>query len=185
MTAVIETLKGEHETFSKILSVLEDQVGIFERGGDPDYELIRMIIDYFMVLPDEAHHPTEDKIYQRLFDRDGTTAALLGDLEIEHAHLRELLVRIEQTLRNVLTDLEMPRATFIEAIMGFIEFFRSHMLMEAGRFFPAAERGLDDDDWSDIALEATRLNDALEGSEAGSTYRNLADEILQGDRALV
>lgn len=176
---VIDSLKEEHENFSRLLFALEHQIEIFKRAGNPDYYMVSNIIDYFGVHPDAVHHPVEDKIFQRLYTHDASMATLLGDLELEHAHLRELLAKIERTLRDVLSDLEMPRSELIDAVTGFVEFFRSHMLMEAGRFFPAAQRVLTQNDWDEIEQNRNHLNAA-----AGSKYEDMKDQILQIDREL-
>ncbi|MDA0239955.1 MAG: hemerythrin domain-containing protein, partial [Proteobacteria bacterium] len=130
--------------------------------------------------PDAAHHPIEDRIFRQIYTHDAAIATSLGDLEIEHAHLRELLGKIERTMRDVLSDLEMPRSELIDAVTGFVEFLRSHMLMEAGRFFPAAQRVLTQKDWDEIEQEMKGLNAA-----AGSKYDDMKDQILQAGRELV
>ena len=182
MPNVIAMLKGEHENFSKVLSALEHQIETFEQAGEPDYDLIEKIIDYFMVFPDVAHHPAEDIIYHELLARDVRTATLLGSLEIEHAHLRDLIGLVDITVREVLMEVELPRVKLVDAAMGFVEFYRSHMLMEEMRFFPAAERALTAKDWAEIEAALKQPSDPLFGHDVGQQYNELKNLILQIDR---
>ena len=182
MPNVIEMLRGEHENFSKVLSALEHQIETFDRAGEPDYDLIGKIIDYFMVFPDVAHHPAEDMIYHQLLARDVRTATLIGNLETEHAHLRDLIGLVDITVREVLMDVELPRVKLVDLARGFVEFFRSHMLMEEMRFFPAAERALTAKDWAVIEAELKQPSDPLFGREVGQQYNELKNLILQIDR---
>ena len=57
MPHVLDMLKREHKTISRLLTSLEGQVDLFEKAEHPDYELMKEIIDYFLTYPDLCHHP--------------------------------------------------------------------------------------------------------------------------------
>ena len=63
---VIELLRREHRDIEKLLLVLERELGIFARGGHPDYEVIHAVICYFQIYPDTCHHPLEDAVFEKL-----------------------------------------------------------------------------------------------------------------------
>lgn len=109
-----------------------------------------------MVFSDVAHHAAEDMIYYRLLARDVRTAKLLGNLETEHAHLRDLIGLVNTTVREV--------------------------LMEEMRFFPAAERALTASDWSEIEAAVTNPDDPLFGRHVEKKYCDSQNLILQIDR---
>jgi hemerythrin-like domain-containing protein len=52
MTEIIEILCREHRNMEKLLRVLERELGIFERGDRPDYDVLLGTIDYFKDYPD-------------------------------------------------------------------------------------------------------------------------------------
>jgi len=81
---IIELLSQEHRNIERLLAVLERELEIFDRGGRPDYEVIRAIISYFEVYPEVYHHPQEDLIFAKLKIRDPAAAAKIGDLAREH-----------------------------------------------------------------------------------------------------
>jgi hemerythrin-like domain-containing protein len=81
---IIELLSQEHRNIERLLAVLERELEIFDRGGRPDYEVIRAVISYFEVYPEVYHHPQEDLIFAKLNIRDPAAAAKVGDLAREH-----------------------------------------------------------------------------------------------------
>jgi len=60
MTEMIEILRQEHRSIESLLRVLERELGVFDRGERPDYEVVLAVIDYFEDYPDKCHHPKED-----------------------------------------------------------------------------------------------------------------------------
>jgi len=81
---IIERLSEEHRNIETLLSVLERELEIFDRGDNPDYEVIRAIISYFELYPEPYHHPQEELVFAKLKLRDPTAAARVGDLTLEH-----------------------------------------------------------------------------------------------------
>ena len=81
---IIELLTEEHRNIERLLAVLEHELDVFDSGNRPDYEVIRAIISYFQVYPEQFHHPQEDLVFARLKVRDPAAAARIGDLAGEH-----------------------------------------------------------------------------------------------------
>jgi hypothetical protein len=46
MIEIIEDLCQEHRDIEKLLLVLEREVSLFDRGGRPDYEVVRAVIEH-------------------------------------------------------------------------------------------------------------------------------------------
>ena len=65
MTYIIEVLRQEHCNIEKLLSVLERELSVFDRGDRPDYEVVLAVIGYFKDYPDSCHHPKEDIIVEK------------------------------------------------------------------------------------------------------------------------
>ncbi|MGY4371090.1 hemerythrin-like domain-containing protein [Bradyrhizobium sp. LB1.3] len=49
---IIERLSQEHRNIEKLLTVLERELQIFDRGDRPDYEVIGAVISYFELYPE-------------------------------------------------------------------------------------------------------------------------------------
>jgi len=179
MVKVLDALRDEHRNFSRVLEILARQIEIFERAEEPDYDLAEKIIEYLINFPDLSHHPKEDLLYQKLCQRDQRTADLMGNLETEHQKLAELTAAFEVKLKNVLLDSEQPRAEFIDAANEFIDFFRSHIMLEELRFFPAALRALSQSDWQEIETSLAQSDDPIFGENIDVPYLELRDQIYE------
>ena len=158
---VIERLFREHRNIEMLLAVLERELEIFDRGGRPDYEVIRAIISYFEVYPEVYHHPQEDVVFAKLKLRDPAAAAKVGDLALEHQKGAERLRRVAEAVESVLADREILRQNVDTIVRDFIEYERRHIMMEDRDFFPAALKALEPQDWTEIASTLTNHEDPL------------------------
>ncbi|MBT4939421.1 MAG: hypothetical protein HON14_09845 [Rhodospirillaceae bacterium] len=178
MVRVLDALRDEHRNFSRVLEILTREIALFEKAEEPDYDLVEKIVDYLSSFPDVSHHPKEDRLYQKLCARDQKTAELMGDLEVEHLKLAKLTSEFAATLKNVLLDSEQPRDDFIAAAKEFINFFRSHIMLEELRFFPAAMRALSPADWKEIEADLRDAEDPIFGEDVVAPYGDLKEQIF-------
>src|SRR6185312_14083835 len=132
---IIERLSREHRNIEMLLAILERELEIFDRGGRPDYEVIRAIISYFELYPEMYHHPQEELVFAKLKLRDPAAAAKVGNLTLEHQKGSERLRRVAQAVDSVLADREILRQSVDTVIRDFIEKERRHVLMEDRDFF--------------------------------------------------
>lgn len=173
MSLVIDALLREHKTMNRLLQILEEQVDRVERADEPDYELIKEIIDYFVTYPDLCHHPRENLVLAKLKDRAPEAAAEVGALDDEHTRLSGELHGFAHAVANALLEVEIPRETLASLARDFIADERRHMKAEEERFFPAALRHLTEDDWREIIARSGRLKDPLSPGEAGIRFAEL------------
>ena len=173
----LAAIKADHANFARALKVLDREVDNFAHGGDPDFELIEMVVDYLGDYPDLCHHPKEDLVHDRLKVRAPEVAEIMGDLHDEHRRLGELVKKFAKVVDKVLLDTEMPRQEFTAAATEFLDFFRSHMLMEELRFLPAAQRELTPEDWEEIDAALAEAADPVLNAEDSAPLRRLAREI--------
>jgi hemerythrin-like domain-containing protein len=159
MTYIIEVLRQEHCNIESLLRVLERELGVFDRGDCPDYEVVRAVIDYFEDYPDSCHHPKEDMIVEKLKARDPVAAARIGDLEAHHREGARRLRRVAEAVERVLNDQELLRQTVGDIIREFINGERQHMAMEERVLFPAALDALGPEDWADIGVKMADRHD--------------------------
>lgn len=176
---IIELLSREHRNIETLLTVLERELEIFDRGDRPDYEIIRAIISYFEVYPEVYHHPQEDLVFAKLKIRDPAAAAKVGDLAREHQKGAERLHRIAQAVDSVLADRELLRQNVGNIVRDFIVHERHHMMMEERDFFPAALKALEPQDWTAIASVLTRHEDPLFSEAAEEMFGALRAYIIR------
>lgn len=179
MTEIIEILCREHRNMEKLLRVFERELGVFQRGDRPDYDVLLGIIDYFQDYPDSCHHPKEDLIFQKLKDRDPDKVASFGDLEAEHREGAKRLREVATAVDQVLNDEDLVRHAVSEIVRNFIERELQHMAKEERIVFPAALDVLQSADWADIALRMADRYDPLAHPVREAKYDLLRRNILE------
>jgi hemerythrin-like domain-containing protein len=174
---IIERLSREHRNIEKLLAVLERELEVFDLGDRPDYEVIRAVISYFEVYPEEYHHPQEDLVFAKLRIRDPAAAAKIGNLALEHQRGAERLRRVAHAVDNVLADREVVRQNVDTIVRDFIDRERHHIMMEDRDFFPAALKALEPPDWTEIA------SSSASGHKDDPLFNDIVDEKFDALRA--
>jgi hemerythrin-like domain-containing protein len=182
MTKIIEILREEHRNIEELLLVLEQELNVFDRNEQPDYEILQAVISYFHDYPDCCHHPKEDMIFLKLKARDPVAAGSVGDLEAEHQNEGKRLQRVAQMIRSILTHHEVLRPTFDDIMRDFIEHERKHMEMEERVLFPAAVNALQPEDWAGIDAIWSEKKDTMFNVAFEEKCQSLRDRILQWER---
>ena len=179
MTAALDTIHAEHGNMGRLLGVLEEQIDLFERADQPDYELIKEIVDYFLTFPNLCHHPKENLILRKLQERNPQAAAQVGNLEQEHDDISAELNEFAHAVINVLMEVEVPRDAFVKLAREFIADEHRHMVHEEESFMPTARKYLLDEDWAQIEKQTARLIDPLGDTSGRARFTRIA-ELLPG-----
>ena len=179
MSKTIDMIRQEHKDMDRLIALLEENLEVFTRGEDPDYDLMREAVDYLTNYPDMLHHPTEDIIFARLKARDPKAATFreLPDLKEEHGELASLTRKFAHTLNVVLMEKEVEREQLQKSARDYIEHFRKHMSKEERTFLPEAEAALDDTDWRAIEQQVGEMTSSLKAGET-DRYRKLCRDII-------
>lgn len=172
MTQAIAVIRKEHQNMTRLLDLLDRQIDLIENAVQPDYELIKEIVDYFLTFPDLYHHPKEDLIFRKIKRRAPDLAADLFDLEAEHEKVSDRLHTFTKTLVNVMLEAEVPRDSFVGIAREFIDGERQHMADEEKHFFRLALDTLSEKDWVDIDAAIANFNDPLD-AEPSLRFRSL------------
>lgn len=184
MAEVLRLLRQEHANLARLLKVLDRQIALLGGGGQPDYDIIRGVVEYCLDFPDLCHHPKEDLILEKLRLRDPEAADRVGDLEGDHAELAALTRRFADAIEQVLLEAELPRDWLHGIAQGFENAYRHHIAMEEQVFFPAAERALRVADWAEIDARVADREDPLFGARVAERFRALSEEVLALDAAV-
>ena len=161
MAQILEMIREEHSSISRMLDMLERQIGLFEQGEHFEYELVKEVLDYFVTFADLCHHPKENLIIAKLRQRAPELARGIGDLDGAHEKISKELHDFAHVVMNVLLDVEMPRDRFVRVALDFIAQERKHMAEEEAHFLPAAEVTLTDEDWAEISAKIGKFSDPL------------------------
>jgi len=178
-TMVVELLSREHRNIEKLLLILEHELGVFERGKRPDFEVVWAVICYFKVYPQVWHHPQEDMVFKKLRARDPAAAADIGDLAAEHRKGAEGLRRVVQAVESALRDPDVLLPTIDSTIRDFIANERRHIAMEERDFFPAAIKALQPQDWAEITSTLRDQKHPLFSASVEARFDAVRQHILQ------
>jgi hemerythrin-like domain-containing protein len=182
MTRLIDVLREEHRNIEKLLGVLEQELGVFDRRERPDYETLQAVVDYFAEYPARCHHPKEDMIVDVLKMRDPAAARAVGDIESDHRQEAERLRRLAHTIENVRSGGELPREAVDDVVRDFIAHERRHIEAEERALFPAAIKVLRPADWARIDARMSDARDPLFNGTVEQKFRALAERILQWEQ---
>ena len=182
MPEVLRRLREEHRNIARSLNALEHQLAIFDRGEQPDYDVLMAAAEYFTEFPDRSHHPKEDLILQKIEEKDPAAAESIRDLGPEHERIAGLTRHFREAVKNVLEEVEVPRSAFDTVLRHFISEQRQHMEMEEEKFFPLALRLLSEEDWAELDARVTRKDDPLFGAETSQKFRSLLRNILEWEQ---
>ena len=175
---IIDHLHKEHCNIEKLLRVLEQELDVFDRGDQPDYEAIHAVISYFEVYISSFHHPQEDLLFERLKKLDPTAASSVGDLTAEHSSGNDRLRRVSRAVESVLMDHVIPRSMIAGIIRDFISHEREHITMEERIFFPAALKALCPEDWVELGTRMTNSKDPLFSVSVEERFETVRQRIL-------
>ena len=178
MPEAIGLLRQQHRNMVALLRALEWQVNEFEKGKQPDYDVISATMDYFLEFPDVTHHPNEERIFAKLRERDPSIAQQVGDLRIAHQELAARARDFATALRVVLQDAEVSREAVARWARGLIDLQRRHIDLEESAIFPAAAKALTAEDWSNLSALMTTMDDPLSNGQASDRFEKLRKTIL-------
>jgi hemerythrin-like domain-containing protein len=174
---------AEHVNFATLLDVLEEELDLFHRGKDPDYETMLDIMFYMTHYPDVSHHPREDLAMARIVALEVGSRAIVDDLIEQHARLKAfgdaLVLALEGIVNGSITSrdrVEIPGRAYIAE-------FRSHMQKEESGILPLAAKLLNEWDWAAIAVAIRNIEDPLFGPRVNERYASLRAQIARESRA--
>ncbi len=182
--AVLEQLREDHVRLARVMRVLEREVDFLDVDDGPNYPLLTAIVTYVRTYADAVHHPTEDKVFDRLLHKGLTPAERhvvflnLGKHQEINEHSRKLQNDLLEAIHNgnVLTTRRL-----LEDIQQYLLQQRKHMAFEELHLFPLVESRLNDADWNLIDAELMPGPDPLFDSKL-EHFRTLYDYIIEAER---
>ena len=179
MSNIIKRRREEQFIIDKVRLVLEHELEVFDRSEEPDYEILRAVIEYFQDYPEDCHHPKEDMVFEKLKMRDPAAADRIGDAQAEHEIETERLHKLVEAVEEILAGREFLRQTFHDAVYGFIRHQRQHMDKEERLLFPAAVQRLRPEDWDAIDARLADRKDPLFNGAVETKFQALQRTILR------
>ncbi|MBK8767604.1 MAG: hemerythrin domain-containing protein [Burkholderiaceae bacterium] len=174
MTNLLQTWHDEHATFSRLLSVLEQQVNGFHAGEDPSYELMLDIVEYLRHYADQFHHPREDAAFARLLRRSPELRPQINRLVQEHRVIATAGEDLLSRLREIIVGAVQPKAAVETAAATYLIYYRHHIATEERDLLPRAQALLQADDWAAVDSAVPGGSDPLHTARYAALRREIA-----------
>ena len=166
MHEAVGVIKQEHRALTAVISALEYLARDVGNGGEPDYEVLSVILDYIETFPNRLHHPKEDRyLFSALRRRDASAAAVLDELEAEHQRGDGQIHELRYLLTRCRVGVPGARQAFAAAVEAYAAFHWEHLRKEEDVVLPLALKALTADDWEAIDA-AFGINDEPESGLA-------------------
>jgi len=180
MAKTLNIIRDEHRSISAILHGMEYLVDrVRTRKAKIDPRVFSAMIYYLDTFSERMHHPKEDRyLFKAMRSRGGEAAAVVADLEKEHAAGGEALKRLEQSLVRYEEGGDKEFPAFAEAVAKFVREYRDHMQKEESVVFPLAQRILSTADWQAIDRAFEENRDPLAAQRESRDFEKLFDRIV-------
>jgi hemerythrin-like domain-containing protein len=179
VSTALNIIRDEHRSISAVLHGMKELVfRIRERGAKIDPRVFRAMLYYLDTFSERMHHPKEDQYLFAPLRRLGAGAALIAELEKEHAQGQSALRRVEQCLVRYEEGGEKEFPEFAREVERFVEGYWDHMSKEEERVFPLAEKLFTRSDWDAIDRAFQANADPLANDRNERDFRKLFSRIV-------
>jgi hemerythrin-like domain-containing protein len=157
MNNVLQSLLIEHEHIRKMLVCFDGQLAVFERAGQPDYDILSDSLAYCKDYLDVWHHPREDRLLELLRQRDAGKAGSLAELDDQHKGLARSTMQVVRVFKDVAERGAVRlREDLLRSGRELSSAYRHHLAWEEAHFFPALDRALEPGDWEVAQSDASK-----------------------------
>lgn len=178
MAEVAFLIRLEHRKLARLLDTFERMIRSAAARQDVDGPLLHSIAGYFAAYPGLCHHPKEDLIYRRLYERDAVVARAVGGVVEEHEQLERRSRDLTTLLAEGLTGEGIASPLLLAAAADYIARSRRHMAFEEAHFLPTAARVLSEDDWAEIDFAVFDHADPLFSEAIERRFEALRQDLL-------
>jgi len=176
---VMDCLVQEHRHFRELLDVMAERSRQRGKLGVGDYCLLYDIVSYLHDYPEEIHHPTEDRLFTRLLERDDSRAEEVATLRHDHENIGEETGRLQRELSAAIDDPSAANEKNVRKVCSeFVAHQMKHMVFENDVLFPEAIDRLQPEDWQDIEAYFAAVDDPLFGKVVGKQHRLLYEYLV-------
>lgn len=163
----------EHESFSRLLDLLEREVAAFHDGGTPNYNLMLDTVTYLTHFPERHHHPREDVAFERMAAHEPSLLPQVRRLQQEHRVIAAAGATLHGMLAAVLDGTMIERALLEATAATYLIYYRHHLASEERNILPRAATLLTAADWAAVTAAHAHAPDPLFGADPDERYREL------------
>lgn len=171
MHNVLKTLHTEHAHICRILDFLDAQIGLLEKGENPEWDLMKDVMHYMTNFPDIYHHPKEDLVFKRLRERQAGAIPDIDDILHEHGELAQMGQKFRAAIQEVECGSVMSVGDFSKMARSYVDVQRRHVELEERVLFPLAKKFLRPGDWTEVDEAIESRADPIFGNMVKDEYK--------------
>jgi len=178
VTTPLQVLYDEHRSIAAVLDAMKYLVQMKRKdGAEISPRVFSAMLYYLDVFAERVHHPKEEAhLFAHLREHGPTAAAVLDELEREHAVGEQAMRDLEQAFLRYAEGGDAEFTTFATKVDRFVDIYFEHMRKEEEVVMPYARSVLTAQDWKEIEEGFAADADPLVSS--GVDYRSLFSRIV-------
>ena len=181
INSILQTLNTDHKNLAKVMYCLRSQIkGYDDPDMEPNISQIMDILDFISTVPERWHHPLEDIVFRRLLEKKIPHPQQVRAVIREHEDLERLTQELKAAFQQVAMDIAVPVAHLYRTATIYLSRQMLHLDAEESVLFPMAEEYLDEEDWTEIELQAETVRTSL-ADDSPIEYEHLLNGILNFD----
>lgn len=145
--AIVQSIRSDHRKMEHLLDILEQELAIFQRGEQPDFDILSGLVEYFRSYPECCNQPKEALLVAALKvqapDRAAALAAKTGCRQAQPS-----LDHFAGLIEDVINEQEVSRESMVAAAVDFAAQEKRHIAFAESELLPAANDGLTAQDWA-------------------------------------
>lgn len=166
----------EHRSIAAVVSGMRDLVGVTDEAVD--LTTLEAMVAYLQAFPLKLHHPKEEDFLHRLLRlRCPDSAALLAQIEAQHAQEHERVLAVLEAMRGFRGGNDAAARTLRERVVLLADGVWQHLGLEEREVLPLAQQHLQADDWAEMARAFEGNDDPGFGELPAREFRRLFTRI--------
>ncbi|MGI9316502.1 MAG: hemerythrin domain-containing protein [bacterium] len=173
MNDLIDQIKYDHISMSKVLNLMEREVGLLAEDQDPDYFLLVDCMRYMVNYSDTVHHIKEDAIFERLAEIDPDVVSTVNEIRQQHKSLALLSTQLYDIVRNASLGELVSKNDISKLSNEYVGSLRRHMSIEEGNLLRRARDVLSTEDMNQVEQQYANFRDPLLSGSLEQEYNKL------------
>ena len=180
MTLAYRIIRSEHYEINLVMRCLDNlSAALYRETWKPDFDLLRLILDYVESFPATFHHPKEeDYLFEAIRRRRPGSAGILDKLRADHIEGLTLIGELRESL-GTYVDRPAARRWYCHAARNLARHEQEHMRREERTVLPLSLEVLSRDDWAEINAAFEQNCDPLLGAQRRKNFDQLFALILR------
>ena len=139
-----DDLRAEHRAVGRMLDIMDEVAGSARRGERVSLEDLSGVVDFLRVFVDTCHHSKEEELLFPAMRAERIPGAddVIAGLHADHVRGRDAVSRIALSAASPDAADGSTRAELVEAISGYTQLLRAHIVREERDCFDLADREL-------------------------------------------